>query len=106
MFMRAQKRDHNHIGDARDNNAELNTMIRQRFKDSLTATLRSEWGVELRDMNVIDIEVLDQKVREALAQGVRCNIVAVTDRRTAESKAETARILAQARCFVLVLRPC
>lgn len=78
-----------------DHDVELNALIRQRFKESLTQTLISEWGVELSDMNVIDIEVLDEEVRSALAEGVRSNIVAVTDRKTAESKSETLRILAQ-----------
>jgi regulator of protease activity HflC (stomatin/prohibitin superfamily) len=73
---------------------ELNSVIRSRFKSTLTQVMMDEWGVRLSDMNVTDIDVLDSQVREALAEGVRCNIVAVTERRTAESKAETARILA------------
>lgn len=94
------KNKHKQQEGARDKNAsnsdvELNALIRQRFKESLTHTLVSEWGVELSDMNVIDIEVMDDNVRHALAEGVRSNIVAVTDRKTAESKSETLRILAQ-----------
>jgi regulator of protease activity HflC (stomatin/prohibitin superfamily) len=76
---------------------EINAQIRHRFKEKLTHTLNDQWGVELSDMNVIDIKVMDTAVRCALAEGVRSNIVAVTDRKTAESKAETARILAQGR---------
>jgi regulator of protease activity HflC (stomatin/prohibitin superfamily) len=88
------KDEKNEDGLPEDSANDVGDVIRHRFKESLTATLRQEWGVELRDMNVIDVQVMDKSVRDALAEGVRCNIVAVTDRRTAESKAETARILA------------
>jgi regulator of protease activity HflC (stomatin/prohibitin superfamily) len=74
---------------------EVNKVISHRFKHSLTHTLRQEWGVELSDMNVIDIQVVDADVRNALAEGVRCNIVAVTERRNAEAKANTVRIHAE-----------
>jgi len=46
-------------------------------------------------MVVLEVEILDRDVKAALANGVKLNVEATTDRRNAEAKAETARIQAQ-----------
>jgi regulator of protease activity HflC (stomatin/prohibitin superfamily) len=95
--LRMDRKAHDHPPKGRSmmDEEDLNSLIRLRFKESLTHTLNDEWGVELSDMNVIDIEVMDAAVRSALAAGVRSNVEAVTDRKTAESKSQTLRIIAQ-----------
>ena len=76
---------------------QLNKLISSQFQRTLSDELRRDWGVQLTTMNVVDIEVMDANVRAALAEGVRCNIEAVTERRNAESRSETERILAAGR---------
>ena len=91
---------------------ELSKLISAEFADRLTNHIRDEWGIELSNMAVTDIQVLDEDVKKALAEGVRSNffflffvfylpssslkgnIEATTARRNAQAEAETARILA------------
>jgi len=74
---------------------ELTRLLSEQFKGSLTKEFRDDWGVTLDDMVVLEVEILDKDVKSALANGVKLNVEATTDRRNAEAKAETARIQAQ-----------
>jgi len=74
---------------------ELTRLLSEQFKGSLTKEFIQDWGVTLDDMVVLEVEILDRDVKAALANGVKLNVEATTDRRNAEAKAETARIQAQ-----------
>jgi regulator of protease activity HflC (stomatin/prohibitin superfamily) len=73
---------------------ELTSILSRQFKHSLTKELHSEWGVDLDDMVILEVDIMDKDVRSALAIGIRSNIEANTDRRNAEARAETERIIA------------
>lgn len=67
------------------------------FTHRLGKHILDEWGVEVSEMDVTDIQVLDADVKKSLAAGVRANIEAATARRNAEADAETQRILASGK---------
>ncbi len=55
------------------------------FTHRLGKHILDEWGVEVSEMDVTDIQVLDADVKKSLAAGVRANIEAATARRNAEA---------------------
>jgi regulator of protease activity HflC (stomatin/prohibitin superfamily) len=73
---------------------ELTHLLSRQFKQSLAKEFHSEWGVNLDDMVILEVDIMDKDVRAALATGIKSNIEANTNRRNAEAKAETERILA------------
>jgi regulator of protease activity HflC (stomatin/prohibitin superfamily) len=73
---------------------ELTHLLSRQFKHSLAKEFHSEWGVNLDDMVILEVDIMDKDVRAALATGIKSNIEANTNRRNAEAKAETERILA------------
>jgi hypothetical protein len=74
---------------------ELGRLIAVEFTHRLGKHILEEWGVQVSEMDVTDIQVLDADVKKSLAAGVRANIEAATARRNAEADAETERILAR-----------
>jgi hypothetical protein len=80
-----------------NNKQELGRLIAGQFTHRLARHILNEWGVEVSEMDVTDIQVLDADVKKSLAAGVRANIEAATSRRNAEADAETERIRASGK---------